>query len=59
MPTVTSWPNSAGATDPSRLARQLTLLIDGALAAGVLDSDPDTPAAAKAAAQSLVRNACL
>lgn len=48
----------AGAPDPDRLARQLTLLIDGGLAAGVLDSDPDTPAAAKSAAQALVNAAC-
>jgi hypothetical protein len=48
----------AGAADPDRLARQLTLLVDGGLAAGVLDSDPDTPAAAKAAAQQLVDAAC-
>ncbi|HET8643634.1 MAG TPA: TetR/AcrR family transcriptional regulator [Pseudonocardiaceae bacterium] len=48
----------AGAPDPDRLARQLTLLIDGGLAAGVLDSDPDTPAAAKSAAQALVSAAC-
>lgn len=48
----------AGAPDPDRLARQLTLLIDGGLAAGVLDSDPDTPAAATSAAQALVSAAC-
>jgi hypothetical protein len=40
------------------LARQLTLLIDGGLSAGVLNADPATPAAAKAAARVLVDAAC-
>lgn len=48
----------AGATDPERLARQLTLLLDGGLAAGVLDADPTTPEAAKNAARLLVNAAC-
>jgi AcrR family transcriptional regulator len=48
----------AGADDPDLLARQLTLLIDGGLSAGVLDADPATPAAAKAAARALVDAAC-
>lgn len=48
----------AGAADPGQLARQLTLLIDGGLSAGVLDADPETPAAAKAAARLLVDAAC-
>jgi AcrR family transcriptional regulator len=48
----------AGADDPELLARQLTLLIDGGLAAGVLDANPDSPHAAKAAAQVLVDRAC-
>ncbi len=48
----------AGATDPDQLARQLTLLIDGGLSAGVLDADPATPAAAKTAARTLVDAAC-
>jgi AcrR family transcriptional regulator len=51
---VTDLAHRAGATDPDLLARQLTLLIDGGLSAGVLDADPDTPAAAKAAARVLV-----
>jgi AcrR family transcriptional regulator len=55
---VTDLARRAGATDPERLARQLTLLIDGGLAAGVLDADPATPAAAKAAARALVEAAC-
>jgi AcrR family transcriptional regulator len=48
----------AGAADPDQLARQLTLLIDGALSSGVLDADPASPAAAKAAAHTLVDAAC-
>ncbi|HEX5995951.1 MAG TPA: TetR/AcrR family transcriptional regulator [Jiangellales bacterium] len=48
----------ARATDPDLLARQLTLLIDGGLAGGVLDADPATPAAAKATARVLVDVAC-
>jgi AcrR family transcriptional regulator len=48
----------ADASDPELLARQLTLLIDGGLSAGVLDADPATPATAKAAAQALIDNAC-
>jgi AcrR family transcriptional regulator len=48
----------AGAVEPDLLARQLTLLIDGGLSAGVLDADPATPAAAKAAARVLVETAC-
>jgi hypothetical protein len=48
----------ANAADPDLLARQLTLLFDGGLAAGVLDADPASPAAAKAAARALVAAAC-
>lgn len=48
----------AGAPNPELLARQLTLLIDGGLSAGVLDADPATPMAAKAAAQALVDATC-
>lgn len=55
---VTDLARRAHATDPDMLARQLTLLIDGGLASGVLDADPSAPIAAKAAAQSLVRLAC-
>jgi AcrR family transcriptional regulator len=47
----------AGAENPGHLARQLTLLLDGALAAGVLDGDPDAADAAKAAAAALVEHA--
>lgn len=48
----------AGAADPDLLARQLSVLIDGGLAGGVLDADPATPNAVKAAAQTLVAAAC-
>jgi AcrR family transcriptional regulator len=55
---VTDLARRAGAADPDLLASQLTLLLDGGLAAGVLDADPASPAAAKAAAQILVDTAC-
>lgn|SRR5574341_1029367 len=55
---VTDLARRARATDPDLLARQLTLLVDGGLAAGVLDADPATPMAAKAAARVLVDAAC-
>ena len=55
---VTDLARRAGAADPDLLARQLTLLIDGGLSAGVLDADPATPDAAKAAARVLVDAAC-
>ncbi|MEU4173347.1 TetR/AcrR family transcriptional regulator [Streptomyces sp. NPDC026665] len=45
---------AAGAPDPDELALQITLLIDGTLAAGKLEQNPAMPAAAKAAAQALV-----
>jgi AcrR family transcriptional regulator len=55
---VTDLARRAGASDPDRLARQLTLLLDGGLSAGVLDADAATPAAAKAAAGILIDAAC-
>lgn len=55
---VTDLARRAGAADPGLLARQLTLLIDGGLSDGVLDPDPTTPSAAKAAARILVGSAC-
>lgn len=48
----------AEAADPDLLARQLTLLIDGGLADGVLDADPASALAAKAAARALVDASC-
>jgi AcrR family transcriptional regulator len=44
----------AGAREPGALARSLVLLLDGGLASGALDASPEAPAAAKAAARSLV-----
>ncbi len=45
----------AGAADPDRLSRSLTLLLDGGLASGSVDGLPDAPDAAKEAAETLVR----
>jgi AcrR family transcriptional regulator len=55
---VTDLARRAGAADPDLLARQLTILIDGGLSGGVLDIDPATPQAAKAAARVLIEAAC-
>lgn len=44
----------AGAHDPEGLARALTLLLDGGLAAGALDADPDAATRAQDAARVLV-----
>jgi AcrR family transcriptional regulator len=49
----------AGAPDPDRLARALTLLLDGGLASGALDADPASPQTARAAAAVLVHAALL
>ena len=46
------------APDPDALARALTLLLDGALAEGVLDGDPSAARAAKEAAAALVETHC-
>jgi AcrR family transcriptional regulator len=40
--------------DPGSLARALTLLLDGGLASGSLDADPEAPIVAKASARALV-----
>jgi AcrR family transcriptional regulator len=48
----------AGAPHPSELARALTLLLDGALAAGTLDDAPAAAHTARAAARVLVDAAC-
>ena len=55
---VTDLAHRAGARDPQLLARQLTLLIDGGLSAGVLDADPAAADAAKASARVLIDDAC-
>lgn len=44
----------AGATDPDALARALTLLLDGGLASGSIDRQPDAPQTAKESARTLV-----
>jgi AcrR family transcriptional regulator len=48
----------AGAADPDALASGLTLVLDGALSAGVLDADPAVPEAAARAARALVAAQC-
>jgi len=48
---------AAGARDPDGLATQLTLLLDGGLAAGVLDGNPTVAEAARNAARTLVEAA--
>jgi AcrR family transcriptional regulator len=58
---VLSWmrdlAEQAGAPDPNRLARTLSLLLDGGLASGALDADPAAAEAAKEAAGRLVAEA--
>ncbi|HEY3252868.1 MAG TPA: TetR/AcrR family transcriptional regulator [Polyangiaceae bacterium] len=49
---------AAGAKDPARLARQLVVLYDGAVAAAQMDRDPTTGAAAHEMAITLVDAAC-
>ncbi|KRF36557.1 TetR/AcrR family transcriptional regulator [Nocardioides sp. Soil805] len=51
---LTGLADEARAPDPAGLARTLTLLLDGGLASGALDAQPDAPVAARAAAQALV-----
>jgi AcrR family transcriptional regulator len=55
---VTDLARRAGARDPEHLGRALTLLLDGGLAAGVLDGDPTASEAAKSAAAVLVKAEC-
>lgn len=51
---VTGLAADAGALDPRGLARSLTLLLDGGLASGALDADPDASARAAESARVLV-----
>jgi AcrR family transcriptional regulator len=55
---VTDQARRAGADNADSLARALTLILDGGLAAGVLDGDPTVAEAAKSAATVLVHAAC-
>jgi AcrR family transcriptional regulator len=55
---VTDMCRRAGAADADLLAGQLLLVLEGALAAGVSDLDPEAPTAAKSAARILVEHAC-
>ncbi|WP_392543103.1 TetR/AcrR family transcriptional regulator [Oryzobacter telluris] len=51
---VTAVAAEAGAPDPRGLARSLTLLLDGGLASGALDGDPEAATRAAASARVLV-----
>ncbi|MEU1843245.1 TetR/AcrR family transcriptional regulator [Micromonospora sediminicola] len=51
---VTDLARQAAAAEPELLARQLTLLLDGGLAGGVLDGDPAIADAAKRSAHALI-----
>jgi AcrR family transcriptional regulator len=51
---VTGLAADAGAPDPRGLARSLTLLLDGGLASGALDADPEAAARAAQSARVLV-----
>lgn len=51
---VTGLAADAGAPDPRGLARSLTLLLDGGLASGALDADPESPDRAAESARVLV-----
>jgi AcrR family transcriptional regulator len=48
---------AAGADDPQGLARSLSLLLDGGLASGALDADPEAAVRAAASARVLVHAA--
>ncbi len=51
---ITGLARDAGVADPGRLARSLSLLLDGALASGALDADPEAAAVARSTAAQLV-----
>ena len=51
---VTGLAAAAGAPDPRGLARSLTLLLDGGLASGALDADPEAAVRAAQSARVLV-----
>jgi AcrR family transcriptional regulator len=50
--------SAAGATDPSRLAQQLVVLYDGAVAAAQMDRDPSAGVTAREMAVTLIDTAC-
>lgn len=54
---VTELARTAGAHNPENLGRALTLLLDGGLANGALDADPDAPRQAATTARQLVEAA--
>lgn len=54
---ITDLATRAGAHRPAALARALTLLLDGGLASGALDADPDAARQAAATARELVHAA--
>jgi AcrR family transcriptional regulator len=54
---IRSLAQRAGAPDPDELARALTILLDGGLASGALDANPNSPQTARATAAVLVRAA--
>ena len=54
---ITELARRARARHPHALARALTLLLDGVLASGALDADPDAALQAAATARILVRDA--
>ncbi|WP_131736460.1 TetR/AcrR family transcriptional regulator [Actinomadura roseirufa] len=47
----------AGAADPARLARELTILLDGAMSAAALETITDTVPAAREAARAIIERA--
>lgn len=55
---LTDLAGQAGADNPANLARSLTVLLDGGLASGVLDADPEIADVAQAAATALVAASC-
>ncbi|GAA2443490.1 TetR/AcrR family transcriptional regulator [Actinomadura vinacea] len=48
----------AGAADPALLARQLTVLLDGAMSAASIEPVPDVVPAARTSARALVAQSC-
>ncbi|WP_432046249.1 MULTISPECIES: TetR/AcrR family transcriptional regulator [Streptomyces] len=55
---LTELAREAGAADPERLATQLSVLVDGVMAAAALEPRPEFTEAAREAARALVAQAC-